>query len=187
MTAVTKDEAFSIDLYDDVTGKYDPAPEKSLFNASRQIWVIGDWPIKVPEQQPVDALTAAIMVKLIRDWTGWSTRHLGELLNTSHTTVAEIERGRPIYPQRSRGLEQRIEILHKIVERLYLATNRNSELLARICRTPASNGQSFNELIMMDRPEIAYVAALDILTPRSKGLLVNEMPKTGDAIAALHD
>ena len=187
MIAVINDEAFSFDLYDDVTGKSDPAPEESLVDTSRQIWVIGDWPIKVPEQEPIEALTSAIMVRLIHDWTGWSIRHLAELLNTSHTTVGEIERGRPIYPQRSGDLEQRVEMLHKIVERLYLATDRNSELLRKICRTKASNGQSFNELIKSDRPEMAYVAALQILTPRSKGLLINERPKTGDATAALHD
>lgn len=157
------------------------------FDMSKNIWTVGWWPIIFPDIVPRAAPNIQIMVKKLRARTGWSARTLADVLKTSHTTILEIERGRSLKEGHSGDLGRRVIDAYEVVERVYLLTGKSVGETARVMRSSCANGNTPVEELQAQELGRAYLAVVDVLHPRPRGLIVGDHPKQGDAIVALHD
>ncbi len=161
----------------------------ALINTTRPFWTIGQWPIEVPSPSPQTIPRLQRVIREVRGRTGWSARRLADVVGSTHTTIRQAENGRPLMSGHSGDLRQRLLGLHDIVERVYILAGNDPERTATILLTgPASTGRSaIDELRATGDPGRAYVAALDVLRPRSTGLLVGDRPRRDEPTTALHE
>jgi hypothetical protein len=127
------------------------------------------------------------VVRQIRDWTGWSSRRLAEVVDTSHTTILGVENGRPLVGGHSGDLRDRLTDTHEVIERIWALAGSDPNLMRRLVETaPPGQRSAIAELAAGD-PDRAYLAALEVLRPRTPGLLVGDRPRQRGATVALHD
>jgi hypothetical protein len=151
-------------------------------------WIIvGQWPIAMPQSVGRDQPESQRMVSEIRRWTGWSSRFLADLLRTSHTTVLNIESGRPLVAGHSGVLGERLADAHDVVTRVFLLSDRDPDRTSRVLGEAGPGGMSPIQQLRAGEPGRAYLAAIDVLRPRPTGLLVGSRPKRGGATAPLDD
>ena len=156
-------------------------------NTRASFWTVGEWPVVLPFQVPRPAPGMQRVVKQIREWTGWSARRLAEVVGTSHTTVLSVENGRSLVDGHSGNLRQRVMDAHDVVDRIYLLAGRDPDTVTLLLETaPAGRRAAIDELQTGD-PARAYLAAIDVLRPRTPGLLVGDRPRQSGGAAALHD
>ena len=160
---------------------------RAPLNTGSTVWTLGDWALIVPPPIPRPAPEMQRIVSHLKEWTGWSARRLAEVLITSHTTVLGIESGRPLVNGRSGDLRRRLTEMHDVVERIYLLANRDPDTVARLLDTAPPGRRSAIEEMQAGEAARAYLAAIDVLRPRTPGLLVGNRPRRGGATAPLHD
>lgn len=156
-------------------------------NTCTSLWTLGDWALIVPPPIPRPAPEMQRIARHLMEWTGWSAHRLAEVLGTSHTTVLGIGNGRPLLDSRSGDLRRRLTEAHDVIERVYLLVNRDSDTVARLLDTVPPGRRSAIEEMQAGEPARAYLAAIDVLRPRTPGLLVGNRPRRGGATAPLHD
>ena len=155
-------------------------------NTGASFWTLGEWHIILPAPLPLAAPGVEHMVKQIREWTGWSARRLADVVGTSHTTILGVENGRSLVGGHSGDLRRRLVDTHGVVERIYLLAGRNPDAMARLLETGPPGRTAIDEL-HGDEPARAYLAAIEVLQPRTTGLLVGDQPRQRGGTAALHD
>ncbi len=155
-------------------------------NTRASFWTLGEWRIILPATAPLATPGMERIVKQIREWTGWSARRLADVVRTSHTTILSAENGRPLIGGHSGDLQRRLIDVHGVVERIHLLAGRNSKALARLLETGSPETSAIEEL-EADHPARAYLAAIEVLRPRTPGLLVGDHPRQSGGTAALHD
>lgn len=127
------------------------------------------------------------MITEIRGWTGWSSRQLATVLDTTHTTVLNAERGRALMEARSGDLQRRVPAAHDLVRRVFLLADRDPAATSRILGTVLGDGLSPSEALAAGNTERAYLAAIDALRDRPTGMLVGARPRRPGATVALHE
>lgn len=151
------------------------------------IWIIDDWGAVFPTTIPRPAPDLQQVMRRIRQWTGWSARHLGDVLGTSHTTVLAIEEGRRVTQGHSGDLKRRVNDAYDIIERVFLLAGHDPQVTARLLTTQPLGRRSAAEELRRGEPARAYLAAIDVLHPRPPGLLAADHPRQSGATAALHE
>lgn len=147
--------------------------------ASR-MWTVALFPVPIPHG-PDDRQ----MVRQLAGWTGWSNRVLADLLDTSHTTVGALLQGRPLQPSRSGALGDRLAEAHRVMERAYHLTDHDAARVVSVATVPDETGKTAIEYLRDRNPAAAYLAIVDALRPRPRGMLTGSRPARGDATAAL--
>lgn len=161
-------------------------PER--MNTDDAFWTIGDWPLRVPAMVSPAVPQLQQVIREIRDKTGWAARRLAEIVGSSHTTIINAEKGRPLAMGHSGDLRQRLVEGHDLIERVYLLVGRDRERTAAVLATAPSGGRSaVEELRETGDAGRAYLAALDAIRPRRTGLLVGDRPRRDGPTTALHD
>jgi hypothetical protein len=165
-----------------------PVPRRVL-NTDHLLWTVGDWHLLLIGPPPTARRVpdAGRMISELRAWTAWSSRKLASVLGTSHTTVLGIEAGRPLVEGHSGDLGRRVSDVHDVVSRVFLLADRDQSTTARLLDTPPHGGRSPIDALRSDDAAGAYLAAVDVLRPRSSGLLVGSRPRREGAITPLHD
>jgi transcriptional regulator with XRE-family HTH domain len=165
--------------------------ERAVFppalNTHSSMWTLGDWVIVLPTPDLHPAPAMQQVVRQLRQWTGWSTRRLAEVLHTSHTTIRAVESGRPLVGGHSGDLRRRLTEAHDVVERVFLVADRNAEQVATILDSAPAGRRSAVEELKWGDPARAYLTAVDVLRPRRQGLIVGDRPRRGGATEALHE
>jgi transcriptional regulator with XRE-family HTH domain len=157
-------------------------------NTHDTFWTIGDWPIAVPAVVPHAVPRLQRVIKEMRERTGWSARHLAEIVGSSHTTILNAENGRPLVSGHSGDLRQRLVQAHDLIERVYILVDRDPERTANVLATSATGRRSaVEELSETGDPGRAYLVALDAIRPRRSGLLAGDRPRRDGPTTALHD
>lgn len=149
-------------------------------------WTIGEWHLVLPDPDVLPAPGMQQMARQIRDWTGWSTRKLADVLGTSHTTVQAIENGRRLVDGHSGDLSRRLTDAHDAIERTWLLVDRDPQRVALVLDDDSWGHTPVEELRRGD-PASAHLAVVDTLRPRRPGLIVGDRPRRGDATSALHE
>jgi transcriptional regulator with XRE-family HTH domain len=176
-------------VYDDAL-LGEPLPcrvQPQILGRRGQFLIVGTWPITLPAVEIAPARDVQRMVSALRASTGWSARRLAEALGTSHTTVRAVESGRPIVAGHSGNLRQRITAAHDVVSRIFVIAGRDSTLTARAFEDAPQGGDAAINYLRRGDAARAYIAALDVLRPRTPGLLVGSRPRREGATAPLHD
>ena len=145
-----------------------------------RMWTVALYP--APAQHGPDARQ---MIQQLAAWTGWSNRTLAEVLDTSHTTVGALLQGRPLQPSRSGPLADRLAEAHQVVERAHHLTDHVAARTASVATVPDETGTAAVDYLHGRNPAAAYLAIVDALRPRPRGLLTGFRPARGDATAAL--
>ncbi|MGI8429975.1 MAG: hypothetical protein ACR2OB_11895 [Solirubrobacteraceae bacterium] len=163
-----------------------PVRHRTL-DTNRPFWIVGDWFLVLPTTVVRRAPDVQRMISEVRASTGWSSRQLARVLGTSHTTVLNAEAGRPLLALRSGDLRRRVGEVHDVVERVHVLAQRDADATSRLLATAPRRGQSAVDALRAGRPQKAYLAAIDALTPRPNGMLTGGRPRRPGATAALHD
>lgn len=164
--------------------------EKNLL--VRRNWPVGSQPysgwwsyhFEFPTRRAADLQRCA---REIADWTGWSTRKMASVFQTSHTTIRNAQLGRALVEMRSGELARRLEEAHPVVARLYEVAARGPDRLARALERVDASGESALGHLREGRTSAAYLAGLDAMRRREEGdLLVGERPAVpGEATSPL--
>ena len=157
-----------------------------VLDTESTLWTLGGWTLVLPVPEVLPAPGMQRMTRQIRDWTGWSTRKLADVLRTSHTTVQAIENGRRLMDGHSGDLWRRLTDAHDAIERTWLLVDRDPQRVALVLDDGSSGHTPVEELRRGD-PASAYLAVVDTLRPRRPGLIVGDRPRRGDATSALHE
>lgn len=152
-----------------------------------RMWIVGDWQLIFPNHTPRPAPDLQHMVARIREWTMWSARKLAEAIGTSHTTVYGIESGRRVVEGHSGDLRRRITDAYNVFERIFLLSGRDSSVMDRLLETAPPGRPSAMQELRSGAPNQAYLAALDVLRPRSPGMLTADRVRLTGATAELND
>lgn len=150
-------------------------------------WIVGDWNIRLPKLPVRAAPDVQRMASQLLKWTGWSSRRLADLLGTSHTTILKLEAGRPLITGHSGDLRRRIADVHDVVHRVFILAEDNPVKTTQILESAPPGGRSPFEELRADSPTRAYLSAIDLVRPRSAGLLTGDRSRTGGATAPLHE
>lgn len=157
-------------------------------NTATTFWTIGDWPIRVPPPVPRAIPRVERIIQDVRSRTGWSAQRLAEVVGSTHTTILNAEKGRPLVSGHSGDLRQRLLDVHDLVERVYLLVGRDPQQTATLLATAPPNGRSAaEELMATGDPGRAYIAALDARRPQRAGLFVGDRPRRDGRTTALHE
>lgn len=159
----------------------------STFNTTMPIWMIGDWRLILPQSPPELFQGIKQIISDLQRWTGWSARHLADVLGTSHTTIRAITNGRPIVDGHSGDLRRRIVETHGVVERIYLLAECDSDKVNDLLDTPKPGRKTVAAELQAGEYARAYLVAIDILRPRKSGLIAGDRPKRDSAVVPLHD
>lgn len=151
------------------------------------IYLIGDWKIRVPNLVISPIPPARRFVSDIRIRTGWSTRELARIVGTSHTTIGRIERGGRIVAGHSGELGTRLQQAHDVISRTYVIAGSDPVRTSQFLETRGPSGRSAVEYMREGEPSLAYLAIIDVATPRPEGLLVGNRPRGDGATVALHE
>jgi transcriptional regulator with XRE-family HTH domain len=151
------------------------------------IVILGERVIKIPRLAPAPTPELRRLVWELRARTGWSARQIARVLGTSHTTINRIEAGGRLMSGHSGDLRRRLGSAHDVVSRVHVLAGSDVDATARALETAGPTGDSAVALMQADAPAKAYLTALDILNPRQDGLLVGTRPRSGDALAHLHE
>ncbi|MHB8189645.1 MAG: helix-turn-helix domain-containing protein [Ferrimicrobium sp.] len=151
------------------------------------IWMIGDWRVSLPQSPPELFQGIKQIASDLQRWTGWSARHLADVLGTSHTTIRAITNGRPIVDGHSGDLRRRLVETHNVVERIYLLAECDSGKVNDLLDTPKSGRKTVAAELQAGQFARAYLVAIDILRPSKLGLITGDRPKRDDAVVPLHD
>ena len=151
------------------------------------LWLVGNWDLRLPPSPPRRSPDAARFVASLRRWTGWSSRHIADILGTSHTTILRVEEGRPLMSARSGDLTERLRAAFELTERVRILTDERPDETARALETAFPERSSAIDHLRNGEPAKAYLAALDVLRPRERGMLVGSRPRRDGATAPLHD
>jgi transcriptional regulator with XRE-family HTH domain len=156
--------------------------------SSDGLWTVGEWLIRIPNQDTSSAPEVHRFVSEIRNRTGWSARRLAEIVGTSHTTILRIENGGRLVTGHSGELRRRLSQAEDVVARIYVIAGRDQETTARLLEEAAPpSGRSAVDFLQSDEPARAYLAAIDVARPRPPGLLVGTRPRRNAATAPLHE
>jgi transcriptional regulator with XRE-family HTH domain len=176
------------DIYD--TAIHGEPLQRAVFppplNTHSSFWTLGGWPIVLPAPDLQPAPSMQQVVRQIRQWTGWSTRRVAEVLETSHTTIRAVENGRALVGGHSGDLRRRLAEAHEVVERVFLLAGRDPARVATILESASPGHRSAAEELRTRNPARAYLAVVDVLRPRRPGLVVGDRPRRDGATAALH-
>ena len=156
-------------------------------NTRTSFWTLGEWQLVLPASVPRPAPGMQRVVKQIREWTGWSARHLANVVGTSHTTILSVESGRSLVDGHSGDLRQRLADTYDVVERVHVLAIRDPETVTRLLETAPPGRKAAIDELRAGEPACAYLAAIDVLRPRSAGLLVGDRPRHSGGVAAMHD
>ncbi len=143
-------------------------------------WSVEQFP--VPSRAMEEAQRQAKCLSL---WTGWSSRTLAKVLDTTHTTVLGLQRGRPLQSHRSGELNERLVEAYQLIERIHQLAEADPQRTVRALSAPEATGVCAIEHLRARRPARAYLAALDALRPRQSGMLTGSRPARGDATTPL--
>jgi hypothetical protein len=152
------------------------------------LWTLGGWALRIPLVGVRPAPDVQVMARELRQWTGWSSRRLAAILDTTHTTIRAVEDGRPLVAGHSGDLRRRLEEAYAVVLRVHMLANRNPQRTVQLLETAPRTGASAAITALKERdPARAYLAALDVLNPPAEGFLVGTYPAPpGRATASLH-
>jgi len=115
--------------------------------------------LRLPDWLPEPSPQLRRMLREIRDWTGWSQRHLASHLGTTHPTVRRLEEEGA--SPRSVEAAARIPPLHNVIKRLFSVVGGDVRRLAQILAQPAvSGGLSPSDYLIREDYAKAYRAAL---------------------------
>jgi transcriptional regulator with XRE-family HTH domain len=153
----------------------------------RGIWMVGQWQIRIPDQDTSSAPEVHRFVSEIRNRTGWSARRLAEIVGTSHTTILRIENGGRLVSGHSGELRRRLSQADDVVARVYIIAGRDQETTARLLEEAPLSDRPAVDFLQSDQPAKAYLAAIDVARPRPPGLLVGTRPRRDGATAPLHE
>lgn len=156
-------------------------------STERGWWIIGDWALLLPQFVVRPAPDIQRMTAELRGWTSWSSRRLADVLGTSHTTVLRIESGRPLISGHSGDLRRRLADAHEVVGRVFLLTGRDPGATGQVLDTSPPDGTSPVAALHERQPAKAYLSAIDVLRPRTAGLLVGTRARREGATAPLHE
>lgn len=165
----------------------DRAVRPEPLSTERRWWVVGDWALMLPEFVVRPAPDIQRMTAELRGWTVWSSRRLADVLGTSHTTVLRIESGRPLISGHSGDLRRRLSEAHDVVGRVFLLTGRDPGATGQALDIAPPDGISAVAALREMQPAKAYLSAIDVLRPRTTGLLVGTRPRREGATGALHE
>jgi len=150
-------------------------------------WTLGEWRLIFPTSVPRLAPGMQRVVKQIREWTGWSARRLADVVGSSHTTILNVENGRPLVDGHSGDLRRRLTDTHDVIERIYVLAGRDPGTVTLFMETAPPGRRAAIDELQKGEPARAYLAAIDVLRPRTPGLLVGDRPRQRGGTAALHD
>jgi hypothetical protein len=168
----------------------EPLPRRvrrRIIESSGNLWIIGAWPIRIPPVETTPARDVQLRVSELRAWTGWSARRLADVLGTSHTTVLAILGGRTVVASHSGDLRWRISAAHDVASRIFVIADRDPFRTAHALEDPPAHGGAAVDHLRRGDAARAYVAALDVLRPRTEGLLAGSRPRDEGATSPLHD
>lgn len=169
------------DAEDWLSGEHAMTAAFALGGSSR-MWTVALFP--VPMRHDPDA---RLIIQRLSAWTGWSNRSLAHVLDSSHTTVGALLQGRPLQPSRSGDLGDRLADVYQIVERAYRLTNDDAARTARVVAVADESGKTAVDYLRDRNSAAAYLAIVDALRPRPRGLLTGSRPARLDATAALSE
>jgi transcriptional regulator with XRE-family HTH domain len=159
---------------------------RPILDTRPSLWLVGNWELGLPLNLPRRSPDAARFVASMRRWTGWSSRHIADILGTSHTTILRIEEGRPLMTARSGDLMERLRAAFELTERVRILTEERPEDTARAMETALPGRLSAIDHLRNREPAKAYLAVLDVLRPRERGMLIGSRPRKEGATAPLH-
>lgn len=126
---------------------------------------------RTPDNPPSPRVQQA--AREIKDLTGWSNRRLAQALGVTHPTVKAIEKGGAGALARSPHVQRRLSILHQVLSRIAPLAERKRYPLAQALEQAAQQGGlSALELVRMEDGNRAYLAALDVISPRRRGKMI---------------
>ena len=143
--------------------------------------------VRVPEAPSRLAPHAQRLTQELLSWTGWSHRSLASVLEISHPTVSALEQGTS--SARAGDLFDRLVEVHEVVERVHLVADRDASRTSHLLSTTPESSDSARELLAERRPAEAYLAALDVLSPRRVGPMMQGIwpARAGEATVDLAD
>jgi hypothetical protein len=163
------------------------ALRRRLVNTQKRIWTVGDWELDLPPMAPRRAPETQRAVADLKDWTSWSSRRLGGMLGTSHTTIGRIEAGSDLKSGHSGDLRQRLLTAHDVVGRVATIANYDPVAIKDALEYESEPGVSAMSALRADEPSVALLRALDRLRPRPAGLITGTGSRRDDATTALHE
>lgn len=143
------------------TGHYGPGHR--AFPTGVILCDLTDWWVQLPHHRPRLAPDVQLMVRQLRQWTGWTSRVLADALSTTHTTVLAIENGRPLVVSRSGDLRRRITNAHDLVARLIELVDHDAGRVTTILTTTSPSGVSALDQLRAGHATRAYLTAIDVL------------------------
>lgn len=160
---------------------------RRILNTKNRFWTVGDWPIEIPPAVSRGAPETQRMVADLKAWTGWSSRQLAGVLDTSHPTIGRVESGRELVAGHSGELRQRLRTTHDVVARIAIIASQDPKAIRDALEFETRPGASAKHALQSGEPSVALLRALDRLRPRSPGLISGTGSRRGGATAALHE
>jgi transcriptional regulator with XRE-family HTH domain len=151
------------------------------------LWILGSWAINIPIPRLSPAPDVQRIVSEIRNCTGWSARRLADIMGTSHTTILQIENGRRLFAGHSGDLRRRLSDAHEVITRVFVIADREQTKTVQLLEDTPATGKSALDHLRRGDPAKAYLSAIDVMRPRTSGLLVGSRPRQDGATAPLHD
>lgn len=182
---------YGLDATSDVPGRPVEAKRSlwDMWDDERSLPLVRVGVITVRPPKPKAAPRAQRELREIRQWTRWSARSVGELLGTTHPTIAAIAAGRSSFA-RVPGLPSRLFELHGLLERLNAVADEDPVELNRLLESPPGPGQrTALECVAAYDFTSAWLAAIDVASPRREGGMMRGLfpARAGEATAALHE
>lgn len=108
----------------------------------------------------------------IQRTTGWSERAMARALGTTHPTVGKLIEGQAV----NASLAQRVVRAHEVISRIYKIAGQDVQATARALEAPISEHETAAACLSRGAYAEAYLAAIDVLRPRERGILVGGRP-----------
>ena len=146
-----------------------------------------DWWFKPPRPELRPVLQPQLFTQSILQWTGWSHRKLAGVLDSSHPTVKALEQGKS--RAREGDLFQRLNEVYDVIKRINLIAGNDETVVDHLLSTPDAAGVTPIALLSERRPADAYLAALEVNSPRRRESMMQTVwpAKTGEATIDLAD
>nr|MBA2601122.1 hypothetical protein [Actinomycetota bacterium] len=127
------------------------------------------------------------LVQAIESTTGWSDRRLASILGVSHPTISKLRHRSSVRAGSRTGLLPRLLDVHEVVARVSLLAAGDPVATDRALTTPVRGRRGIDYLAEGSRAR-AYLAAVDVLNPRTETRPEGEFPASaGRATTPLFD
>jgi hypothetical protein len=145
-------------------------------------------PFRAPEPSVADVAPLRRAAENIKQWTTLSDRALARAVGVTHPTVRALLTGERLSFVNRGDAARRLLMIEQIVSRLRRLSPDAASLATALQVPPAGSALSALGHIAQGNRGAAYVAALDVLEPRTtSGLLQPRFPPVQGATVALDE